>query len=233
MCSGHVQRKNYFYFRNTGASADAPVFHFHGKGNSLSQSLTALPAPSGREPLARPQTLRFSRKLYRHAKGPILEGAVERSETGGVQASTPSVLPLRVKPPSPRGRLNSPSRGYCRASPLWDGAFGMTVQFPAKAQSLRARQRLPLRGSWQNRQVLTEGVLHKKSTAHSQARICGALVQIIITSQYDSHWGCSSASSSCRRTSPRCRTQPPNPARSWPWWGRRSTRRYRRGGVPR
>ena len=27
-----------------------------------------------------------------------------------------------------------------------------------KVQSLRARQRLPLRGSWQNRQVLTEGV---------------------------------------------------------------------------
>ena len=31
------------------------------------------------------------------------------------------------------------------------GAFGSTVQFPAKAQSLRARQRLPPRGSWQNR----------------------------------------------------------------------------------
>ena len=41
--------------------------------NSLSQSLTALPAPSGREPLARPQALRFSRKLSRHAKGPIPE----------------------------------------------------------------------------------------------------------------------------------------------------------------
>ena len=34
---------------------------------------------------------------------------------------------------------------------LWDGAFGITVQFPAKAQSLRVRQRLPPRGSWQNR----------------------------------------------------------------------------------
>ena len=52
--------------------------------NSLSQNLTVLPAPSGREPLARPQTLHFSRKLCRYAKGPILEGAVERSETGGV-----------------------------------------------------------------------------------------------------------------------------------------------------
>ena len=55
-------------------------------GNSLSQSLTALPAPSGREPLAKPETLPFDRKLYRYAKGPIPEGAViERSEmTGGV-----------------------------------------------------------------------------------------------------------------------------------------------------
>ena len=52
--------------------------------NSLSQSLTVLPAPSGREPLARPQTSHFSRKLCRYAKGPILEGAVERSETGEV-----------------------------------------------------------------------------------------------------------------------------------------------------
>ena len=49
--------------------------------NSLSQSLTALPAPSEREPLAHLETLRFSRKLYRYAKGPILEGAgIERSE---------------------------------------------------------------------------------------------------------------------------------------------------------
>ena len=43
--------------------------------NSLSQNLTVLPAPSGREPLARPQTLHFSRKLYHYAKGPIPEGA--------------------------------------------------------------------------------------------------------------------------------------------------------------
>ena len=44
--------------------------------NSLSQSLTALTAPSGREPLACPGTLHLSLKLYRHAKGPIPEGAV-------------------------------------------------------------------------------------------------------------------------------------------------------------
>ena len=41
--------------------------------NPLSQNLTVLTAPSEREPLARPQTLRLSRKLYRYAKGPIPE----------------------------------------------------------------------------------------------------------------------------------------------------------------
>ena len=54
--------------------------------NSLSQSLTALTAPSGREPLARPQALHFSRKLCRHAKGPIPEGAVERMRDWGSSA---------------------------------------------------------------------------------------------------------------------------------------------------
>ena len=44
-------------------------------------------------------------------------------------------------------------------------AFGITVQFPAKVQSLWARQRLPPRGSWQNRQVLTEGVFATKPAA--------------------------------------------------------------------
>ena len=66
--------------------------------NSLSQSLAALPAPSGREPLAKPDTLRFYSKLCRYAKGPIPEGAgIERSEmTGGVLASSPS--PSRLTP---------------------------------------------------------------------------------------------------------------------------------------
>ena len=53
--------------------------------NSLSQSLTALTAPSGREPLAKPRTLHVSREVYRHAKGPIPEGAgTAIAVTGGV-----------------------------------------------------------------------------------------------------------------------------------------------------
>ena len=62
---------------------------------------------------------------------------------------------------------NSPSHPAPRdASPLWDGAFGTAASFPVKLQSFRLRQRLPLRGSWQNRQVLTEGVFFQtKRTA--------------------------------------------------------------------
>ena len=52
---------------------------------------------------------------------------------------------------------NSPSLAALD-SPLWDGAFGMAAKSSAKVRSLRVRQRLPPRGSWQNRQVLTEGV---------------------------------------------------------------------------
>ena len=60
--------------------------------NSLRQSLTALTAPSKREPLAYPQTLCPNWKLYRHAKGPILEGAGcdQREQTGGVFLHDPS-----------------------------------------------------------------------------------------------------------------------------------------------
>ena len=61
-----------------------------GTPDSLSQSLTALPAPSEREPLALPQTLHFDRKLYRYAKGflfeerlPPLRGKMSRSDKRG------------------------------------------------------------------------------------------------------------------------------------------------------
>ena len=69
--------------------------------NSLSQSLTALTAPSGREPLARPDAFHFSLKLHRHAKGPISEGAgIEQSEmTGGVSSNAKRLLHVLVQQP--------------------------------------------------------------------------------------------------------------------------------------
>ena len=109
--SSLLQRKNYFKFWGTETPAGVSVPFFHGRWfgtNSLSQSLTALPAPSKREPLARPQALHFSRKPYRYAKGPISEGAgIERSEmTGGV----PSRAPERADFPSFRPKSHVSGR---------------------------------------------------------------------------------------------------------------------------
>ena len=122
---GQIQRKNYFIiseYRSICGRSGIP-FSREGFGtNSLSQSLTALPVPSRREPLMRPQALRFSRKLYRHANGSISEDdvprpgedvakrqkgeSVERSETGGVQRRAPSPSSLRDAT-SPKGRGKS------------------------------------------------------------------------------------------------------------------------------
>ena len=74
----------YYPLVSCGFSALAPLEEMRYTGNAktnvkklLPQSNPAgLPAPSEREPLAQPDTLRFSWKLYRYAKGPISEGAV-------------------------------------------------------------------------------------------------------------------------------------------------------------
>ena len=47
----------------------------------------------------------------------------------------------------------TPPVSHSLDSPLGDGAFGIAAQFQAEAQSLRARQKLPLRGSWQSRRL--------------------------------------------------------------------------------
>ena len=74
-------RRNVLYYIGKSVCCQAQIcgkcnfLQKSGGTNSLSQNLTVLPAPSGREPLAHPRTLHFSRKLYRYAKGPIPEGA--------------------------------------------------------------------------------------------------------------------------------------------------------------
>ena len=45
-----------------------------------------LPAPSGREPLAKPDTLHLSQNVCRYAKGPISEGAVAVGDWGSFWA---------------------------------------------------------------------------------------------------------------------------------------------------
>ena len=66
---------------------------------------------------------------------------------------------------------NSPSQALPRQLPRRGSqavkhiakVFCVMGKFLTQAQSLRARQRLPRRGSWQNRQVLTEGVRQIKT----------------------------------------------------------------------
>jgi hypothetical protein len=82
-CKTNVKNMHYPLV-SCGFSALAPLAEMRYTGNtktnvkenSLRQNLMVLPAPSEREPLAQPDTLRFSWKLYRYAKGPISEGAV-------------------------------------------------------------------------------------------------------------------------------------------------------------
>ena len=73
---------------------------------------------------------------------------------------------------------------------------------------------------------ITKKAVHSLQRMHGFGKSC-------VTLRCCSRRGSSAASSSCRRTCPQCRTVPPSPARSWPWWGRRSTQRYRRGGGGR
>ena len=60
--------------------------------NSLSQSLTALPAPSEREPLAKPETLHLHQKLYRHVKGAPLGELTPQAAEGVNSLLTYAIL---------------------------------------------------------------------------------------------------------------------------------------------
>ncbi len=96
-------------------------FQFLCGGARLPQSKpTALTAPSEREPLAYPQTLHFSRKLYRHAKGPILEDDFPRSG-GRCRAAT--------------------KRGICRRRRLGEFFRRRPLHPPTKSLAYRRRVR--------------------------------------------------------------------------------------------
>ena len=101
--------------------------------------------------------------------GELLSAAKRR---GFTPRETPPVISLCSMPDSPfcRCATSSPAPGEVI---FGDGAFGMAAKFLAKVQNVRARQRLPPRGSWQNRQVLTEGVKHPLSHAKSTASLYG------------------------------------------------------------
>ena len=100
-----------------------------GGTNSLSQNLTVLPAPSGREPLACPETLCFSWKLHRYAKGPISEGAVAVGDWGSfiprcaaLSQKAARQLPFSSTPP--------PVKMQCRSVRRRSGIALLKIIFP-------------------------------------------------------------------------------------------------------
>ena len=67
-----------------------------------------------------------------------------------------------------------------------------------------------------------------KTTTQAQPSGCACPVLIRVIRRSCNRRGYGSASSSCARTYPRCRTGPPSPVPAWPCRGRTSTRRCRR-----
>ena len=122
---------------------------FFARENSLSQNLTVLTAPSGREPLARPQAFCFNRKLCRYAKGPIPEGAVAVGDWG---SSGKRPRPLRLCFANP----HSPFCRFATSSPGAGEVFPQRERPWQRDEVCGDCQGLPLWGSWQNRQALTE-----------------------------------------------------------------------------
>ena len=68
------------------------------RGNSLSQNLTVLPAPSGREPLALPEALQYTRELSHYVKSPISDGAVAVGDWGSYGTHPLSFAALSSSP---------------------------------------------------------------------------------------------------------------------------------------
>ena len=121
---------------------------FFARGDSLSQNLTVLPASSGREPLARPQTLHFSRKLCRYAKGPILEGAVAEGDWGSsAREIPPQSRYARQIPPFVAARHLPPERGKSFLKGRGKSTAGNFLIAPNTLVSGLTAW-LPLRGGW-------------------------------------------------------------------------------------
>ena len=71
--------------------------------NSLRQNLTVLPALSGREPLVKPCTSQFNRKLCRHAKSRTL--SVMLRDASSPEGGASWLLPVSTNKAPPSGEL--------------------------------------------------------------------------------------------------------------------------------
>ena len=115
--AGHIQRKDYFKFRNTGASADAPVFHFHRWGRNEKWQLQR------RFLRKRGAAEKFPADLQRTEPSQALPRQLSQGESQavkfitkvlGIMKKLPAVLlalPLRKDFPRSGGRCRAATKG--------------------------------------------------------------------------------------------------------------------------
>ena len=171
-------RKDYFIFRNTGASADAPVFHFHRWSRNGKRQLQR------RFLRKRGAAERFPADLQRAEPSQALPRQLSQGESQAVKFITkvlgitkklPAVLlPLPLRKDFPR------SGGRCRAATkggIWQARQGLTERahtvalsaevsdairsFPATAKSRPLEGRLPPAGG-RCRVATKGGVWHRR-----------------------------------------------------------------------
>ena len=107
---GHIQRNHYLKFRNTGASADAPVFHFHRKGRDRERHLQRLlPAEAA--------ALREAGSALSVTSGATSPGAGESFPKGGKAFGKTANFTAPPKAPPRGGAVAQRLRGNRSAEP--------------------------------------------------------------------------------------------------------------------
>ena len=139
-CSAHNQRKDYFIFRNTGASADAPVFHFHRWGRNGKRQLQR------RFLRKRSAAERFPADLQRAEPSQALPRQLSQGESQAVKFIT-KVLGIMRKLPAvllalPLGELSPQVTERAHTDALSAEVSDAIRSFPATQKSS------PFRGSW-------------------------------------------------------------------------------------
>ena len=138
--------------------------HFHGRGRKGKRQLPRL-LPLGGAVAQRLRGYKWRSEKSVKAIAPTgaaLAFCASTSSLGLSRASSPWPVAGWVESRGREGGVGTPLPASGPAERLC--TLAASRSFPAKVQSLRVRQRLPPRGSWQNRQVLTEGARSSPKT---------------------------------------------------------------------
>ena len=117
--------------------------------------------------------LRFLIYLHRFVEIWVFSPLLREKPPQSLRDSSPKGTPYGATAKFPATAKAVPLGKVASPQAMTEGVVSGVAKFPAKVQSLRVCQRLPPRGSWQSRKVLTEGVKHPLSHTKSTASLCG------------------------------------------------------------